>query len=158
MKFTDKYKKPKMEKKYFRGATLEDVEDELNKQDCWGIYVWDITWTYNSDNKDKVTEVIIEGQPTITMPIWKDWSKADRESQKKWDIMWVKLKRHEEGHHKKTLGEITHLKKKLTKDKKGFTGKTIGERMNTFLNAVDKANKDYDKSTKHGQNDGVKLT
>ncbi|MDR6265415.1 MULTISPECIES: DUF922 domain-containing protein [Rhodobacterales] len=155
LKFNSKLAKPKLEKKQIKGATLEDVKKLLNKADHWGKYDYAIEWTYKAMD-GKVTEVSVTCNPKITMPIWAGWNKADKESQKKWDIMWVKLKRHEEKHHDVTEKMIKELSKQLSKDKK-LDEKNLPAKMDKFLSDVQKEQKAYDKKSDHGKKEGVKL-
>lgn len=155
LKFNSKLAKPKLEKKQIKGTTLEDVQKVLNKSDHWGKYDYAIEWTYKSLD-GKVTEVSVTCNPKIIMPIWAGWNKADKESQKKWDIMWVKLKRHEEQHHGVTEKMIKELNKQLSKDKK-LDEKNLPSKMDKFLLNVQKEQDAYDKKTDHGKKEGVKL-
>lgn len=148
--------KPALKKTNVSGKTLEEVSKKLDKLPAWGKYDCEIKYSYKTDASGNVTEVTLTGKPVITMPIWKEWSKGDRESQKKWDIMWVKLKRHEEEHHNKTLGEIKKLEAKMKKAK-SLSEKDFKKMMDQFYKDLSKAQKDYDKKSDHGKKEGVKL-
>ena len=156
MKFTNNLGKPSMTKKNYNGATLDDVADAMDKNKFWGRYVSNIQIDYNLNENGVVDEVTISGKPEIIMPIWKGWSKADRESQKAWDIMWIRLKRHEENHYKKSLDELKKFEK-MVKKAGAYSEEIFNKKMDTFFADHQKAQDAYDKKTDHGVKEGVVL-
>ena len=156
MKFTNNLGKPSMTKKNYSGADLDAVAKAMDKNGFWGRYISNIQIGYNMNENGVVHEITITGTPEIIMPVWKGWNKADRESQKAWDIMWVRLKRHEENHYKKSLEELKKFEKKVKKAG-AYSESVFKTKMDDFYTDHQKVQDAYDKKTDHGVKEGVVL-
>lgn len=156
-KISVKVNKPKSKEKTVKGATIDEVRKNLNKMPEWGLY--DATKNVKTDAKaqgDTVTEFTLTLNPTIELPKWAGYSKASKDDKAKWDKMIKALKAHEDEHHNIQVKAAADLEKTL-KGMKGLTVKQVQGEVAKGQAAAEKAQKDFDTSTKHGTNKGVQL-
>jgi predicted secreted Zn-dependent protease len=166
-----------------KGKTLDELRDNLNKHDHWGEYSCSASTSYRTDRDKNVTEVGITSTSLIKMPVWSDYSKADKSDKAAWDAMYAKLLKHENNHHALALeviakffqeitdknGEIDAINKKMEKEKdeakrdklkKGFAAMTesvIKARLTQLGKDLQSVQDTYDASSDHGKKEGVKI-
>lgn len=139
-----------------RGATLQDVFDVLHARDFWGRYRSNSNW--RSRGRDGVmTQLTIRAKPEITMPVWADKRRATRPEIKEWDRMHGILLRHERNHHKIFDDACKALKSELESGEDPDE-RTLQRRMDRFFRDTQGAQDSYDRRTRHGQTEGVRLT
>jgi predicted secreted Zn-dependent protease len=86
------------------GSNLEELFKSLaakGPRGFHGLATWNVSYRYVSKRADalcKIDELSILHQGEILMPRWIDAESAPKQLQAKWDSIYAKLKRHEDGH------------------------------------------------------------
>lgn len=105
--------------------------------------------------------IAVEIDIKITMPKWQDYRKAHRDEQKRWDVYYEKLLKHEHNHRDIDIAAAEELCSALvelrTTAGKDSLLKLAAIRAKAVYRKCKKLNKQYDKETEHGRKEGIKL-
>jgi predicted secreted Zn-dependent protease len=140
-----------------KAKTLGEAAKELDKRDEWGKFDGKITYDYESDENDYVTNVTLKPSYTISMPVWPAYKKAPKACQQEWNRMHKALQKHEDDHrviHSDTLATIE-------KELQGKTDYSATQLQTDYAQWVQDGQDNQDKfdtSTRNGANKGVELT
>lgn len=154
MKVTLSYSAPSNKTWNVKGADAESLFKNLEKNGFWGRYRSNSSGSWSGKGK-KIDSVKITGKPVILMPSWTEYSKI-KDGQASWDKMWKALKKHEDNHHKIFDEAAKAFKKELEKGG-DLDPKDMTKAWDKWLKDTQKKQDDYDKKSKHGQNEGVIL-
>ncbi|KAE9625468.1 DUF922 domain-containing protein [Parasedimentitalea maritima] len=91
------------------GKTIEAVFKALQKRAFWGRYRSNASYKASFQLDGHVDVFTLTSKPSIIMPKWKDYGKANSGQKDSWDAMWGKLNTHENNHHdifKKCVAEL----------------------------------------------------
>lgn len=114
------------------------------------------TFAFKKDKSGNTSQITITAKPTITMPQWAGASKLKGDEKKWWNSMLKALAKHEDGHHK-IFADDTKKFQKATEADGDFPHKDTAGKMKTFFTESQGNQDKYDKSTRHGEKDGVTL-
>jgi predicted secreted Zn-dependent protease len=86
------------------GGNLEELYKSLaakGPRGFHGLATWNVSYRYESKRSGamcKIDDLIIRHQGEILMPRWVDAASAPKQMQARWDGIYAKLRRHEDGH------------------------------------------------------------
>jgi predicted secreted Zn-dependent protease len=86
------------------GANLEELYKSLaakGPRGFHGLATWNVSYKYESKRSGtlcKIEDLSIRHQGEILMPRWVDAASAPKQMQARWDAIYAKLRRHEDGH------------------------------------------------------------
>ncbi len=121
------------------GKSLNKLKSQMRRygpKGFWGYAQWFVEWT--ADCRVSVTV-------TITMPKLRNPSKTPAHVRKEFDEMYVALLAHERNHGKNGIRAAQEVEQAKCRNTDPIFAK------------YNKADKDYDRRTKHGFTEGVKL-
>lgn len=134
------------------GTTLRAVHRQLDPQE-WGRCRWTVDYNYDTDG-GRVTKVNITLHLTIRMPRWGEgFDQASQAAQAEWQRMIAALRGHEDRH-----ADIARRWAPTFKD--NILGQRAGRaaaRYQQTLNQMEQEQRNYDATSRHGQNEGVSL-
>jgi predicted secreted Zn-dependent protease len=128
----------------------------MSARGCWGRYSSHHHHEYDISNGN-VTQLTVTARPTIEMPRWGGYSRASREEKREWDRMFGALERHEAQHHSRFVDQWNRLKSELGRLRGAVTERQVRTKWSRFDTAVNNAQRGYDRSSRNGQNEGVRL-
>lgn len=122
------------------GSTGRELKAQMKKkgpQGYWAYTRWHVRWSSNC---------LVEVKITYTYPRLKNPEKTPLPVRKRWQTMMEKLVLHEEGHAQHGLNAASEIREAKCKKAKKIIKKWAAQ------------DKIYDKKTRHGINQGVKLS
>lgn len=131
------------------------VANTMSARGCWGRYQSNHSYEYDTSN-GSVSSVTVTARPTIELPRWDGYSRASREEKREWDRMLGCLTRHENNHHARFVDKWTRFKRDLSRAR-SMTERDLQRAWSRFDSDVNGAQQAYDRSSRNGQNEGVRL-
>ncbi|MEM8578898.1 MAG: DUF922 domain-containing protein [Pseudomonadota bacterium] len=155
MKVTLSCGKPTYKTYTVKGTDAPAVVKALNKSGEWGKYRPHFDFSASGKTKTAIDTVKVFAKPVITLPKWANYRKITK-GQNSWDTMFKALKKHEENHH--AIFDAAAKGFKAALERGGdLEPKQFSQAWASFEAEVEKAQKAYDRRTKHGQTEGVIL-
>ncbi len=121
------------------GNSALEFQSQMRKKGLkgfWGYTEWYVKWTGGC----RVSVAV-----TITMPKLKNPSKAPKDVRQSFDKMYKALLKHERNHGRNGIRAATDIEKAKCK------------KTDPIFAKYNKADKDYDRKTKHGLTEGVRF-
>ncbi len=136
------------------GTTLAAVAKQLDPKE-WGRCTYDYDYIYETAANGRVTKVDVTLRLTIRLPHWqgKDYDQASAAVKEEWQRMLTALETHEDGHADIARTWAATMQTRLL----GQRGGRVAQRHSQTRAAIKRAQDEFDKKTKHGQNQGVSL-
>ncbi|PCI79203.1 MAG: hypothetical protein COB20_05315 [SAR86 cluster bacterium] len=147
------------------GSTGLELLNEMSAkgpQEFNGLTYHEYSYNYRTrmiNGRCRVSRMSIELDITFTMPRWENESVADTELQARWNDWYRLLDQHEQGHasfaesgYNDILSEWRRIG---TSDNCQDIRNQVEQIYNRIRSRVNQQNVDYDRSTRHGQNQGV---
>jgi len=139
------------------GASMKEVRKSLDQhsamthdfgnRDALTNYRVDIKWA---------TPPVITLKVTFIMPKWAEYQQASKDLQKKWTDYINILQLHEDG-HKKIAEDYARAVEQRVVLEGPRPGRNISRDLNNIASDCAKKQLEYDRVTKHGQNQGLKF-
>ena len=128
--------------KYYKisGKTTKELKSQMKRKGPRGYWAY-AKWNVNWKNKGCRVSVKIN----YTFPKWVDMNKAPNSVRVKWKKMIIALKKHEKGHGNHGINAGREISKSNCKNPKSAIKKWAAE------------DKNFDRRTNHGRNQGVVL-
>lgn len=136
------------------GTTLAIVAKQLDPKE-WGRCTYNYDYSYETAANGRVTKVDVTLHLTIRLPRWqgKGYDQASAAAKEEWLRMLTALEIHEDGH-----ADIARTWAATTQTRLlGQRGGRVAQRYSQTMDAIKRAQDEFDKKTKHGQNQGVSL-
>ena len=137
-----------------RGTTIDALRSALTVHGEWGTYSGALNINVRGD---PVTRVTVTARPVITMPEWREYDSASPEMQGEWDRMIVALARHEQGHDDILRREAAAFRDEVNALSPPPDRRATRRMASDLLRRHATAQNGYDRTTNHGQRDGVDL-
>ena len=136
------------------GTTLAAVAKQLDPKE-WGRCTYNYDYSYETAANGRVTKVDVTLHLTIRLPRWQGegYDQASAAAKEEWQRMLTALETHEEGHADIARTWAATMQTRLL----GQRGGRVAQRYNQTMAAIKRAQDEFDKKTKHGQNQGVSL-
>jgi hypothetical protein len=136
-----------------RGSTLADVGQELNALDEWGQAGGSIRAEEIPVGTSTNLTIKLHAGLVYRLPTWTQYSKASSAAKAAWDVMFAKLKAHEDRHLAIAIEEANRLAKELI----GKDIAVIGPRVTVANRQMFERQKKLDGETDHGARVGVQF-
>jgi len=156
-----------MELHYYsiQGSTLEELKSaiaEKGPRDYLGqkrdaALQWTVSW--QRENK-ALTAITVKNKTTLTLPRWDGADSADPILRESWHKYMAAILKHEKQHLRHLEAHLPKIKKRLQQTLKANPSITSQE-LNTIghqeLELIRKLDRNYDRVSDHGRNEGVLL-
>ena len=125
---------------------------------------WKIGYDYECKHKNGywyVDRVVTTVDIQFTLPKWKDYRRAHRNEQKKWDAYYRALLKHETGHKDIAINSARSIEDRLLNMERVTDRADLERRVKSIAETIFQECKElqaqYDAKTDHGRNRGVLL-
>lgn len=139
------------------GAELEAAMDKAGPKGNWAYTTWITSWSYDNDEKPEscgTANVRLSLRINMTLPKWAPGPDASDPRRKSWEAMLAALKAHEEGHANNGMraanAMIDALRRIPPQKTCAELEPAVNELLQNWLKAYRKADKAYDRETRHG--------
>jgi predicted secreted Zn-dependent protease len=153
-----------------KGSTANELRKEMNSKSTImqdgelidAFTSWDVSWQLNwnpKNDKCHITTVSSNLDVTFTLPKWTSRDKADKNTIKQWDRYYKALIQHESGHRDIAVQAAENIEKEILGLGPSSSCKELEKKANQTgkitLNKYIALEKEYDKKTNHGMQDGA---
>ncbi|HJU71741.1 MAG TPA: DUF922 domain-containing protein [Paucimonas sp.] len=138
--------------------------DSTTGQRHWGFCRWNLEWKFahaSDKGQCRIDKVGITVRGVIDLPVLTNRSSSSEALKTKWDEFIKALRTHESGHWKNGITAAKDLEKRLREippqqncDALNMEISAIGSQLMTEYNEIDK---EYDRATRHGINQGATI-
>jgi len=136
------------------GTTLMEVDEVISAMPEAGRCDWsESSYSLAWGDDGKVSEVEAVIRYRVTMPTWVEVDEAPQAAQDEWWRFWSALEGHEQGHVDLVNEHIAGVDEKML----GTSEAGAKKAWDDAFDAINRASKAYDDSTKNGQNTGTIL-
>ena len=138
-----------------RSRVFEGLRIAMNRREEWGLFDPHIDFTFASDG-DTVSAFTLSAAPEILLPEWQHRPDADEAHAQAWDAMLAALTRHEET-HLDNFNRWANTLRRTMRRQRPFPAAEFQARYEGFNDDLDTAQERYDRTTNHGEREGVRL-
>lgn len=154
------------------GSTPSDLRREMSAQGPQGAggrrfdgYTrWYVSWNYRYNNTGggcTIASVTTRVKVTITLPQWRNESRADSTTRAQWSRYLAALELHEQGHRRHGVDAANEVDQAIAAMPSASNCDALGANANalgmSILRKYNQRDLDYDRDTKHGAAQGARF-